>query len=243
MDKKAVTLKVGENIILKTFTPQDAPTIFALIDSCREHLNRNNENTAKKYPDLESFIESIVSPKKTKRLRFGIWDNDVFVGSVNIEGKGNGKAELGYWVGEQYLGKGYAGTASYRLIQSTFKGGRIKLIIAKVAETNEYSFRIIEKLGFFLDEKKEGERIYHLERWLPFYVNACLLFGAVENRVEWEKAKSNYPKNPNYLLDMRLSELTLQDDPMPDFGEGVRYTGITLRDWMTMKNLDPNQVD
>ncbi|WP_305513296.1 GNAT family N-acetyltransferase [Methanobrevibacter sp. V14] len=61
---------------------------------------------------------------------------------------GEDSAELGYWIGSQYQGRGYASEASKALISRAFNQLNIKRIFATYKSENIQSKRVLEKLGF-----------------------------------------------------------------------------------------------
>src|SRR5437868_14428116 len=72
-------------VILRQYSPADAQEGFSLIDRNRDHLSQFGDETASKYPTLESFQESILHPKNPRRLRFGIRNKEgLLVGSINL---------------------------------------------------------------------------------------------------------------------------------------------------------------
>lgn len=61
---------------------------------------------------------------------------------------GEGAAELGYWIGEAYQGRGYATQACRALIKRAFAQLNINEIYASYKMENLASKRVLEKLGF-----------------------------------------------------------------------------------------------
>jgi RimJ/RimL family protein N-acetyltransferase len=61
---------------------------------------------------------------------------------------GEGSAELGYWVAEEYQGQGFATEACKILIKRAFDDLNIKQIFATYKKENIASKRVLEKLGF-----------------------------------------------------------------------------------------------
>ena len=61
---------------------------------------------------------------------------------------GEGSAELGYWVAEEYQGNGYATEACKLLVNRAFADLDIKQIFATYKQENLASKRVLEKLGF-----------------------------------------------------------------------------------------------
>lgn len=66
---------------------------------------------------------------------------------------GEGSAELGYWIAEEYQLRGYATEACGILIERAFNDLGIKRIFATFKQENVASKRVLEKLGFrYYDE-------------------------------------------------------------------------------------------
>ncbi|MBE6499818.1 MAG: GNAT family N-acetyltransferase [Methanobrevibacter thaueri] len=61
---------------------------------------------------------------------------------------GEGSAEIGYWIGEEYQNKGYATEASQALIKKAFNDLNVNQIYASYKKENIASKRVLEKLGF-----------------------------------------------------------------------------------------------
>ena len=61
---------------------------------------------------------------------------------------GEGSAELGYWVAEEFHGNGYATDACKILIKRAFEDLNIQRIFASYKKENMASKRVLEKLGF-----------------------------------------------------------------------------------------------
>ncbi len=86
-----------------------------------------------------------------------------------------GSAELGYWVGRPYWGRGYATAANRLLLDFGFGTLKLRRIFARPLVRNRASCRVLEKLGFRhvatqqnpfprFDPADEVAR-YELKRW------------------------------------------------------------------------------
>lgn len=77
-------------------------------------------------------------------------------------------AEIGYWLGEDYWGKGIITKAIPQIIDYGFKNMDIVRIFARIFETNKASQKVVEKCGFKLEGKydktlyKNGEYLDEL---------------------------------------------------------------------------------
>lgn len=58
------------------------------------------------------------------------------------------RAELGYWIGRPYWGRGYATSAARRLLAHGFERMDLDAVVARCFALNHASARVIEKLGF-----------------------------------------------------------------------------------------------
>lgn len=64
-------------------------------------------------------------------------------------------AEIGYWLGEQYWGKGIITQAVPQMIDYGFKNMDIVRIFARIFGSNKASQKVVEKCGFKLEGKYE----------------------------------------------------------------------------------------
>lgn len=88
-----------------------------------------------------------------------VWD-DAVVGRVSVSGVRWGaecSGSLGYWVDQEYVGRGIAPTAAALLTEHVFRQGLHRVEIA-VQPDNTASVHVAEKLGF----RDEGVRRKHL---------------------------------------------------------------------------------
>lgn len=69
-------------------------------------------------------------------------------------------AELGYWIGENYWGKGIATEAVKQMLEYTFTTfPRLIRIYARVFKNNTASMRVLEKNGFHLEGVQQQSAI------------------------------------------------------------------------------------
>jgi RimJ/RimL family protein N-acetyltransferase len=79
-------------------------------------------------------------------------------------------AELGYWIGWPYWGRGYATAAGRQLLAHGFGRMRLALVFARCFSANRASIRVLEKLGLGFvgleaaGDQKEPVRRYELSR-------------------------------------------------------------------------------
>ena len=99
--------------------------------------------------DAEFFITSIASSKSNLIMAIAV--NGSAVGAIGIypqTGINQKNAELGYWLGEQYWGKGIETEAVNAIVYYTFHNLDVHRIYASVFDRNLASMRVLEKCGF-----------------------------------------------------------------------------------------------
>lgn len=85
---------------------------------------------------------------------FGIYENDTFVGCCSLIPQHDVyriNAEIGYWIGKPYWGKGYATNAVKLLIKFAFQELNLLRVYAHIFEYNTISMKVLEKAGFEKD--------------------------------------------------------------------------------------------
>lgn len=82
---------------------------------------------------------------------FGIYDNDTFVGCCSLIPQNDVyriNAEIGYWIGEPYWGRGYATDAVRQCLKFAFEELNLLRVYANIYEYNIGSMKVLEKVGF-----------------------------------------------------------------------------------------------
>lgn len=128
-------------------------------DKLAEMLNNknilNNLRDGLPYPytvnDAENFIASMLSADKSKTFSFAITVNNIAIGSIGVfrcDNIHSQTAEMGYYVGEPYWGKGFATSAVKQVCKYIFDNTDIIRIFAEPFTYNIASRHVLEKAGF-----------------------------------------------------------------------------------------------
>lgn len=136
-------------LILKEWREADAAELFSLAKNPNVGPHAGWKPHADEAESLEVirtlFFTSIVwkvTDKKTGTL----------MGSLGLETDrfrpGIASKELGYWIAEEYWGKGFATEAASAAIQYGFEELELEIIGICTSPSNSRSQRVIEKLGF-----------------------------------------------------------------------------------------------
>jgi ribosomal-protein-serine acetyltransferase len=147
---------VNGEIELRILEVRNAEEVFKQIDKNREYLSKwlpwakdsNLENT-------KEFIQTELNRfAKNKGFTCGIFYKNVFVGCIGIHeiDWNNKKTSIGYWIGEDFQGRGIMTEAVKSIINYSFKVLVINRIEIRACTENLKSRAIPERLGF----KHEG---------------------------------------------------------------------------------------
>lgn len=126
--------------------------------------NANNRNVSKNlrnifpYPytslDAKNFIQFCQKYDKSKCLNLAITEDEKAIGGIGIT-IGNDiyskSAEIGYWLGEEFWGKGIMTKAIKDMIDIAYSRYGINRIYAVVFLHNVASCRVLEKCGFIFE--------------------------------------------------------------------------------------------
>ena len=126
-----------------------------------KHLNSlikelNNWNISKwlievPYPYTVDDAKYWVKKTKQDEYIFNIYLKNKLIGGLSLTNqRENSKWELGYWIGEEYWGNGYAIEACENLISYFFSNTNNSIIYASHMKDNIKSKKIIINLGFKL---------------------------------------------------------------------------------------------
>ena len=101
--------------------------------------------------DGKEFISAMLSADENETFAFAIMVDDKVVGSIGIFRQGNihsQTAELGYYIAEEYWGKGIMTEAVKQICAYVFAKSDIIRIYAEPFANNIASCRVLEKVGF-----------------------------------------------------------------------------------------------
>ena len=146
-------IKVDSDIELRQLELSDSINIFKTIDNQRKYLGKWLPFVAntKKLKDTENFVNSAINiPKDKFEYIFTIRKQSEFVGVIGFQNtdKLNKKTEMGYWLSEEFQGKGIITKSVEKLCDFAFKEQDINRIQIKCAVDNKPSIKIPKKLGF-----------------------------------------------------------------------------------------------
>lgn len=100
--------------------------------------------------DAATFIDNVQQSERAL-VRAILWPDVGFVGTVGLhfcETPYGGSAELAYWIGEPYWGRGMASSAVQKVLGLGFARSELRRVYATVFSFNRGSVRVLERNGF-----------------------------------------------------------------------------------------------
>ncbi len=160
----------GERVKLRRLRRSDASSMAR-----HAHDKAISRYTTLPYPyRLEGAYEFIKLSqahfRKKEAYELGIVVDGNVVGTMslfNIDRK-NGKAEMGYWIGREFWGRGLVTEAARLIMRFGFEEVGLERIFALVMHPNRASSKVLERLGFSYegrlrkDALQNGRRMDHL---------------------------------------------------------------------------------
>lgn len=139
-------------ISIRSWRDEDAHDLAVALNNKNIHDNlRDGIPLPYTIADAESYISSTLASDKDSTYAWAITVDDVVVGSIGVFRKDNVHcltAEMGYYVSEEYWGKGVATEAVEQACRYVFSNTDIVRIFAEPYDFNAASCRVLEKAGF-----------------------------------------------------------------------------------------------
>lgn len=162
--------QVSQNVSLRLLQAADAEDLFKVVDENRSHLREwlpwLDRNISPQ--DSAAFIESI-HRQADADLGFacGVYWANSLVGMCGFHeiNKREKSVVVGYWLAQDYQGKGIISQCTSFFISYAFDQLSLNKVLIPVAEKNEKSRAVCERIGLISDGKIErAEWLY--DRWV-----------------------------------------------------------------------------
>jgi RimJ/RimL family protein N-acetyltransferase len=147
-----------ERLVLRCYTPEDAPQLHEAITRSIDHLRPWLPWVQQEPKEFEARIHLIRMFRGQFDLgldyAFGIFDKKEkdIIGSTGLHTRiGKNAREIGYWIGVDHIGNGYATEAAGALVKVAFDIEGISRIEIRCAPENIRSQHVPEKLGFRME--------------------------------------------------------------------------------------------
>ncbi len=148
-------MKIGLGVQIRKWNMIDASNLAELLNN-KKIMDNLRDGLPFPYTvkDAEEFIAAMLSADEEKTFAFAITIDDKAVGSIGVfrcENIHFRTAEMGYYIGEPYWGKGIMTSAVRQTCQYIFENTDIIRIFAEPFGSNIASCRVLEKAGFQLE--------------------------------------------------------------------------------------------
>ena len=154
-----------KRLILRTLDMRDAKPVQELAGDF--DIAKTTLHVPHPYPDgaAETWIERVQTSAADGRgytLAIIRRSDDVFMGAISLGiAEAHRRAELGYWIGKPYWGRGYTTEAARRMIEFGLCELNLHRIFALAMTKNPASSRVMQKIGM----SYEGTLAHHALKW------------------------------------------------------------------------------
>lgn len=156
------------HLTLRPFLLSDAPHIYRLAGA--REIADGTLTIPHPYPEGAAEAWLLTRDEDHEKtgsvvLAMTVMESGEFCGTIGLHmSSQNERAELGYWVGLPYWGRGYATEAARAMIDYGFGAMGLRRIYAMHYLQNPASGRVMQKLGM----KHEGCLRQHVRKWDSF---------------------------------------------------------------------------
>ena len=154
-----------ERLILRPFTPEDAPAVYELVKEWDVASTTLNIPHPYELGMADSWIRShTISAAAGDGFTLALIErtSGALIGSIGLRlSPPHDRGELGYWVGRPYWGRGYVTEAAAAVMKHGFEALGLNRIEAHHLTRNPASGRVMQKLGMTW----EGRARQHVKKW------------------------------------------------------------------------------
>lgn len=151
-----------DRLLLRKFTPGDAEAIFNAWTRDERVAKYTSWYAHKNIADTRAYVEYIISKNSLSDYNWIIESDNKVIGSICVcySDEELEIAGIGYLVGYEYWGNGYATEAARAVVKFLFENVKYRKIIAGCDSENVGSSKVMEKLGM----KREAVLREHIKR-------------------------------------------------------------------------------
>jgi ribosomal-protein-serine acetyltransferase len=180
-------VSIGDGATMRPLTASDAAAVQALIERNRAHLDKWLRWSARvqSLADVQAMIVRFEAKTAAgDGFHWGIWQHDMLVGGVicHYINRGDLNAELGYWLGADFTGKGLATRASAAAVRHLLREEKLHRLEMVCGVANTRSRAVAERLGF------QNEGVRREAYWITDRFVDHVLYGLLAR--EWRREES-----------------------------------------------------
>jgi len=158
-----------ERLVMRPWADADIPALIPLIGTREVAATTLRIPHPYTHDDAVAFLRhcrEIDEEGHGARLAVLLREGQTLCGGIGlVAAPQHQHAELGYWLGVPYWGKGYATEASRAVVEYGFRELKLHRIFASHVPNNPASGRVLQKIGM----AHEGRFRDHILKWGKFY--------------------------------------------------------------------------
>jgi RimJ/RimL family protein N-acetyltransferase len=147
------------DLTLRSLSVEDKEAYLALVAANLTHLTRHGDYEELRSVDEVELDEELRDADESRV--FGVRLDDQLIGRVDLIRRDGTNAVLGYWLGEEYTGRGFATSACAALLEHARVNLRATDVWAGVTKGNQPSERLLLRLGFQMESDQGAYRRFH----------------------------------------------------------------------------------
>jgi ribosomal-protein-serine acetyltransferase len=150
---KAIALELDSGISIVPVTPDHAPMLAALVQRNMDHLGAYLPalTSLSMVDAARAHLEAAVERAgRGETLEWHLFAGETLCGAIRLKeiDAANRKAEIGYFLGSEFGGKGIASRAVHAVLAHCFGPLELNRIELRCAASNAPSIRVAERMGF-----------------------------------------------------------------------------------------------
>lgn len=151
-----VSILIDDELLLRSFTTEDAPLLFEAVEKSRKHLRpwlSWIDTTTKQEHSLNFIQQTIQWQNNQEGLVLGIFCKRKIIGGIGLHhwDQNLKKGQLGYWIAKEHEGKGIVHQCLRRFIDFLFTKVSLNKIEIHFVADNVRSKKVAERLGCKLE--------------------------------------------------------------------------------------------
>lgn len=158
-----------ERLVLKKLVDADKERLVSLIGDFRVSKTLSNVPYPYTLDDADEWLKIV----DNEEFNLNIFLNDDLIGGIGLTPAEDDFYELGYWLGVEYWGQGYATESVMELLNYAKSNTPCEKFKANVFKENVASAKVLEKNGFKRVEDREVFSISRQENVLSVNYEYC----------------------------------------------------------------------
>ena len=158
-----------ERLVLKEIVDADKERLVSLIGDFRVSKTLSNVPYPYTLDDADEWLKIV----DNEEFNLNIFLNDDLIGGIGLTPTEDDFYELGYWLGVEYWGQGYATESVMELLNYAKSNTPCEKFKANVFKENVASAKVLEKNGFKRVEDREVFSISRQENVLSVNYEYC----------------------------------------------------------------------